>query len=162
MVMKYFTKEWFFSRLGEVDMEKIAEQYWNYIDSVFEKLPFALKMLAKSVNLHDSIVIASVLEEKSRILTLELFCGNLQSGYFLLQLMYTGVSEDSQNLEGLEKFVEVHANELEVVSSGFCQRFLLSSGSEVEIKFLDVSLQVYTKTAKDYKDVKSLKKQIAG
>jgi hypothetical protein len=33
MVMKYFTNDWFFSRLSEEYMEKIAEQYWNYIDS---------------------------------------------------------------------------------------------------------------------------------
>jgi hypothetical protein len=158
--MKHFTSDWFFSRLAEEDMEKIAVQYWNYIDSVFEKLPFALKILAKSVNLHDGNVIASALEEKSHTLTLELFCGDLQSGYFLLQLIYTGISEDSKNFERLEKFTEVHAAELEAVSNGFSHRLLLSSGSEVEIKFLDVSLQVYTKTAKDYKDIKSLKKQM--
>ena len=162
MVMKYFTNDWFFSRLAEDDMEKIAEQYWNYIDSVFEKLPFTLKMLAKSLNLHDGIVISSVLEEKSHTLTLELLCGDLQSGYFLLQLIYTGVSEDSKNLGKFEKFIEVHAAELEVGNGDFFHRWLLSSGSEIEVKFLDVSLQIYTKTAKDYKDIKALKKQTAG
>ena len=161
MVMKYFTNDWFFSRLSEEDMEKLVEQYSNYISSVFEKLPFVLKMLVKSVNLHDGIIVTSSLEEKN-VLALELFCGDLQSGYFLLNLSYAGISEDSRNLERLERFAEVHAAELEVVSDVFCHKLLLSSGSEIEIKFSDVSLRICSKTAKDYKDVKSLKKQMIG
>ncbi len=163
MVMKYFTNDWFFSRLAEEDMEKIAEQYWHYIDSIFEKLPFTVKMLGKSLNLHDGIVISSVLEEKSRTLTLELLCGDLQSGYFLLKLVYIGVSQNSRNLEGLEKFVEIYANELESSNyKQFFHRLLLSNGSEVQVEFLDVSLQIYTKTAQDYKDIRALKRQTVG
>lgn len=62
--MKYFTNDWFISRLPEEDLERIAEDYWNYIDSVFDKFPFTLKMLAKYVNLHDGIVLKSDLDKK--------------------------------------------------------------------------------------------------
>lgn len=77
-----------------------------------------------------------------------------------MQLIYTGVSKDSNNLDRLEKFAEIYTNELEVDRhKRFLHRLLLSNGSEIQIEFLDLSVYIFTKTAKDYENIKILKKQ---
>lgn len=159
MTMKYFTKEWFFSKLSEEELENIAKEYGDYIDSVFDALPFTLKILSKCVSLHDGIITASTLEGNNQSLQIELFCGNLQSGYFLLQLMYTGVSKSSRNLDQLEKFTEIYTNELEMYQhKRFFHRLLLSSGSEIQVEFLDVSIHICNKTTQDYNNIKAMKR----
>lgn len=82
--MEYFTNEWFFSRFSEDHIETAKTEYWSYMDGIFDGLPFTIKLLAKSINLHDGIIIETSREREK--LNIDLFCGDLQTGYFLLQL----------------------------------------------------------------------------
>lgn len=160
MIMKYFTNDWFFSKLSDDDMEEISSRYWGYIDSVFEKLPFSLKVLSKQINLHDGVVLESTFDKERHILNLEIFCGDLQTGYFLLQLHYSGISEHSKNLEKIEKFLEIFTTEIEMIDHNhFNHRFLLSSKEEVKIEFLDVSINIMNKTPRDHKEICALKRK---
>lgn len=73
MIMKYFTSDWFSSKLSEDEIDRISDEYWAYIDSIFEKLPFALKILSKSINLHDGIVVNTNFNRESHLLKLDFF-----------------------------------------------------------------------------------------
>jgi len=159
--MKYFTNDWFFSKLSDDNIEAISVRYWGYIDSVFEELPFALKVLSKYVNLHDGIVVESIFDDKLRVLKLELFCGDLQSGYFLLQLRYSVISAQSKNLEKIEKFLEIFTDELEMIDHNhFNHRLLLSNKAEIQIGFSDISINIINKTPEDYENICALKRKI--
>lgn len=160
MIMKYFTNDWFFSKLSDDDIEEISGQYWGYIDSIFEKLPFSLKVLSKYVNLHDGIVVESNFNEEKRALKLELFCGDLQCGYFLLQLHYSGISGHSKNLGKIENFLEIYTDELEMIDHNhFNHRILLSNNTEIQVGFSDVSINIINKRPEDYENISALKRK---
>ncbi len=160
MIMKYFTNDWFFSKLSDDEMEAISAQYWGYIDSVFEKLPFALKVLSKYVNLHDGIVVESNFNDERHVLKLELFCGDLQSGYFLLQLCYNEISGQSKNLEKIEGMLEIFTDELEMIDHNhFYHRMLLSNKAEIQIEFSGFSINIINKRPEDYENMCALKRK---
>jgi hypothetical protein len=160
MIMKYFTNDWFFSKLSDDDIEEISGRYWGYIDCIFEKLPFTLKVLSKYVNLHDGVVVESNFNKEKHVLKLELFCGDLQSGYFLLQLHYNGISDQSKNLEKIENFLEICADELEMIDHNhFNHRILLSNSIELQIGFSDISINIINKKPEDYETISVLKRK---
>jgi len=160
MIMKYFTNDWFFSKLSDDAIEEISGQYWDYIGCIFEKLPFALKVLSKHVNLHDGIVVERNFDKEKHFLKLELFCGDLQSGYFLLQLDYSGVSDQSKNLEKIKGFSEIYTDELEMIGPNrFNHRILFSNSTEAQIDFSDISIKIVNKKSEDYKAMRALKRK---
>ena len=151
MIMKYFTNDWFFSKLSEDEIDRISDEYWAYIDSIFEKLPFTLKILSKSINLHDGIVVNTNFNRESHLLKLDFFCGDLQSGYFLLQLEYSGISDQSKNVDRFEPYVEIFTDELEIVGiNHFIHRILLSNKIEVQMEFSDLIIKIVNKTPEDF------------
>ena len=92
--------------------------------------------------------------KERNVLKLDLFCGDLQSGYFLLQLHYSDISSWSKNLEKIKKFSEIFTDELEITNHNhFIHRMLLSNNEEIQIEFGDISINVINKNPEDYENI---------
>lgn len=89
--MKYFTREWCHGNVSEEESDRIVESYWSHIDRISERLPDKLVVLAKEVSLHDGLIRRIYLDSSSKHLELDLVCGDLQVGYFDLELKYEGL-----------------------------------------------------------------------
>ena len=153
--MKYYTQEWCFSNLDDQEIEERQKNYFEYIDKIYEKLPFTLKLLAKKINLHDGIISSIAFHHEQNILILKGVFGDLQTGYFLLEIKYLKTKNLSKELLISifnEKKLEVLSDEFEFFSLGsYSHRILFSSKQEIEILFGDMEVCINNTTAESYK-----------
>jgi hypothetical protein len=85
--MNYFTPEWHRSDLDEHPGKK----YREHIVSMLRRWPPPVRWLANSVSLHDGHIREFSWNLNEATLFLRLRCGDLQVGYFDLDLHYSGV-----------------------------------------------------------------------
>jgi hypothetical protein len=92
-VMKYFTREWCWSELNDKLIDKISKDYERYIDSIYIKFPFTLKLLTRKIKLHDGIISTISISSSQRTLSLSGIFGDLEIGYFKLEMHYKNIAE---------------------------------------------------------------------
>ena len=85
--MNYFTPEW---HRGDVD-EHPAKKYRAHLVPLLRQWPTPVRMLANSISLHDGLIRKFTWDTQEAALFLRLRCGDLQVGYFDLDLHYSGV-----------------------------------------------------------------------
>jgi hypothetical protein len=153
--MKYFTKEWCFSDLNDREIDKRLVSYKDYISKIYEKLPFALKALSRNLNLHDGRLMKVIFNQKENALLLEGIFGDLQSGYYFLELKYIGISGLSTELLAScfrDQEIQVLSDEIEFISQNhFSHKFLFSTKRDIDIQFNDLQIGMRNAMPKDYK-----------
>ena len=85
--MNYFTSEW---HRGYVE-EHPGKKYREHLLPLLRRWPTPVRMLANSISLHDGFIRNFVWDTQESTLFLRLRCGDLQVGYFDLDLHYSGV-----------------------------------------------------------------------
>ncbi len=85
--MNYFTPEW---HSGYVD-EHPGKKYREHLVPLLRQWPSYVRLLANSINLHDGQLRKFAWNIDEATLFLRLRCGDLQVGYFDLDLHYSGV-----------------------------------------------------------------------
>lgn len=143
--MKYFTAEWHRGDLSDADCTAVQEAYSKEIATLRPHLPPALVTLVDT-NLHDGRFRRVVFDHASKELTFELRCGDLQVGYFDLDLAYRGVDLDERRLSELIHLangprVEILYDEVGVEGESFVHRYLFWPYRELDIGFRALSLQ---------------------
>ena len=101
--MKYFTSAWARGELEDEAGTAFAD-YKKHLASLLPKLPPDVLTLATNSNLHDGMLLQNVLDTEQATLLLTLRCGDLQVGYFDLELHYLHVLSPPAT-EGLAKLV---------------------------------------------------------
>jgi hypothetical protein len=89
--MKFFTAAWIQGELSDEEAEAVAPAYWAYLATLAERMPATVYTLAHGVNIHDGRIRAVVFDRHRATLTLSMRCGDLQAGYFDLDLVYSDV-----------------------------------------------------------------------
>lgn len=153
--MKYFTKEWCFSKLDDDEIEQRLQSYRNYIESIYKQLPFVLKLLVQSINLHDGrLKVVSFSPEKKKLVIRGVF-GDLESNYFILEIKYlmvSNVSIDSLLCIFKNQELEILSDEIEVLAKNlFSHRILFSTQKDIDIQFQDIELTVQNTSPESYK-----------
>lgn len=152
--MKYFTKEWCFSDLDDHEIEKRLKSYREYIGNVYEKLPFVLKILSKDINLHDGRIKKASFIKDQNIFVIEGVFGDLQSGYYLLEIKYVNISKLSEDVlvsVFKDQEIEVLSDEIEVFPENyFSHRMLFSTKKEINMAFKDIQIVIRNAAPKDY------------
>jgi hypothetical protein len=145
-IMKYFTKEWFSGDLTDQEAEKVKYQYWNYINSIYSNLFFPLKLLSKQINLHDSVITEICINEKNSSLILNMISGDLETGYFSLQISYNqveNIKKKSFDCIDFSKSVEILSDEIEkLTEKRFSHKILFSSKEEIDIHFGNIAIKI--------------------
>lgn len=153
--MKYFTKEWCFSDLDDSEIDRISESYRDYIEDTYKRLPFVLKILAKNLNLHDGRLIKVSFIKDEGCLLLDGIFGDLQMGYFFLEIRYLGISglsEDVLNKIFKNQELEILSDEIEFIyDKHFSHKMLFSSKNDIDLQFTDIQIVIRNATPKDYK-----------
>ena len=153
--MKYFTQDWCDGKLNDMETEQKLRFYRGYIQKIYEKLPFTLKILSQSVNLHDGRLKSVVFDSGKNKLLIKGVFGDLATGYFVLEVKYLQVV--SVNIKLLvnifkNKKIEILSDEIEMLSDAmFSHRILFSLNKCIEIKFKDIELKIKTATFEQYK-----------
>ncbi|MBI2742619.1 MAG: hypothetical protein HYX48_01730 [Chlamydiales bacterium] len=154
--MKYFTKDWCLSEVEDYKIEERLKSYEQYIDSVYESLPFALKILARNVNFHDGRLEKITVIQNERKLILKGIFGDLEVGYFFLEIKYLGVTNLDPGLLFLifeKQEVEVLSSEIEVLEGNlFSHRMFFSTKKDIDIQFCDVEIVIQNASVADYRN----------
>ncbi len=146
--MDYFTEAWHGDTSEKAD--EVLGAYRQHLAGIVPRLPPSVRELASETNLHDGRIRRVVLDGDT--LLMELRCGDLQDGYFDLDLSYEQAvlsGSDVEALRGLAgaKNAEALYDEVDVEAPGaFVHRILFwlwrdgGSYQEVTIRFQGLAL----------------------
>ncbi len=155
--MKYFTKKWCFSELSDDEINNNINLYNRYINFIYDNLPVTLKLLLKSISLHDGIINSVTYVKSKKFLELSGIFGDLQFGYYNLIIKYLNINHFEKKYleEILNNNDEILRDEIEKLSnSNYSHKFIFNSGNEFEIVFSDIELYFRNSSSKEYKKKK--------
>lgn len=139
--MEYFTRAWASGRLSDEACEQVQVAYEQHLSALLPKMPKSIAALANEVNLHDGLIGEVIVNSKARRVTMELRCGDVQTGYSDLTLSYSGVRFEKLNLATLarrarDRRTELLCDEVDVDESGdYVHRILFWPKDELSIAF---------------------------
>ena len=139
--MRCLTRAWVSGALTEVEWDRALEAYRARIAEIAPRLPNALLRLTRDVSLHDGLIECVIWHPAKRRLRLSLVCGDVQSGYFLVQLTYDGAMLGGGRVDSLRRAAESRESEslydeVDIEDDGrFSHRLLFSPREEVTIEF---------------------------
>jgi hypothetical protein len=156
--MKYFTEAFAFGGLTDEQFFAAKEAYAARIEDIKSQLSPEMSELATStVNLHDGLIRHVALDRPARRLSLGLRCGDLQVGYFDVDLVYADVDLNLLNSAVLEAIAtdpetELLYNEIDLESAGrFVHRIIFWPRPMREIEVVFRSLMVSIEPRHDRK-----------
>jgi hypothetical protein len=88
--MNYFTPAWHNGDIEDED-NTVYKKYKEYLAPLLPHWPPDVQILADRINLHDGLIRELLWDTNEAILFLRLRCGDLQVGYYDLDLHYSGV-----------------------------------------------------------------------
>jgi hypothetical protein len=155
--MKYFTKDWCFSKLADQEIEQRSKSYRDYIQGIYKKLPFVLKLLTHNINLHDGkLEIFYFMRDKKQLIIKGIF-GDIELNYFMLEIKYSNVFNlDAGLLKPIfqNQEIEILSDEIEILSENlFSHRMLFSTQKDIDIQFEEIELKIQNTNPKNYKKV---------
>ena len=158
-IMKYFTQEWCWGDLNDTQIKQIEKKYDDYINCVYSRLTFPLKLLANRINLHDGIVKKlKFFFSKKKLILFGIF-GDLEVGYFYLTIEYIGIKNVDPDVVFrvfAKKKIEVIRDEMEILKNSndecFVHRFIFSNKSEFQVEFIGCNLKIESASEKDYRN----------
>jgi len=149
--MKYFTRDFICSSLSDEESEQIRTSYHQHIELLLPNLPESIAELTEKINLHDGLICRVIVDQKTGKLTMELRCGDLQVGYFDLELAYSGVKFSALDLVALAALVrdrrtEILSDELDIDKDNtYIHRILFYPIGEISIHFESINLNQESK-----------------
>lgn len=131
--MNYFTTEWLHSDTDEHP----AEKYQEHLAPLLPQWPPDVQALAVRISLHDGLIRELSWDMEQATLFLRLRCGDLQVGYFDLDLHYSGVLFSLPALESLaalktDKVGESLYDEMDEEDGLFVHRILFISRERIK------------------------------
>jgi hypothetical protein len=154
--MKFFTRQWHAGGLPGREAEKVPQAYADHLKSLLPRVPPALLALAQNVNLHDGRIQQVRFDRAACVITLEVRCGDLQSGYFDADLTYEGIDLTNSDLSELRTIAHDPRAEIlyDEVDAGFrgqwVHRILYWPYREVCIQFGALRLHVEPRSTREF------------
>jgi hypothetical protein len=154
--MRWFTRAWRDGDLGDAyDYQAVIDAYWTHIQELVPTVPPCVRDLAH-VNLHDGRFEEVAVDPQRQTITLRLVAGDLQQGYFSLELSYDDAVLTGMEIGDFKRMIqhpktEILYDEIDRLASGhYEQRFLMWPHGEFAIRFGDVGLSCIDTTAHEY------------
>ena len=101
--MKYFTPAWHRGDLDNEASDRAWGDYQRHLAGLLLDLPPEVQTLAASVNIHDGLLWRAEADPEQGLLRLALRCGDLQVGYFDLELEYQQVDFAPELIKALRR-----------------------------------------------------------
>jgi hypothetical protein len=144
--MKYLTKAWRSGSLPDSEVDRLRNNYWEYIEKNKNSFPTGIRLLATEINLHDGQFTSVVVNQSAKTLNMSLVVGDLQVGYEDLELKYsivdfTRLSIDALRFLANSEQTEFLYDEIENLGNGnYEHRISFWPDSELSIQFKAVEI----------------------
>ena len=156
--MQFFTRE--VLRSSEDGMwEATIRAYEAHLNRIAPLLPGTVWTLARGVNVHDGLIRSVEIRTKRRTLKLALRCGDVQVGYFDLDLAYEGVDWAASNLRDLASIArnvrtEALYDEVDTDATNgetrAIHRIIFYPKGEIEVVFATLGLKLLPRRGRDF------------
>jgi len=127
-------------------MVAVRDAYWRNLALLAPRLPPNVHKLATEVNLHDALIVQFLVSRGCSELRTRYVCGDLQTGYLDLVLVYSGVLMAKLNTVLLKEIAddpssEALYDEIDTGETGiFAHSVLFRPYREIKIIFEDVAI----------------------
>ncbi len=154
--MKYFTKKWCLGELEDWELNKIMDNYHQYIEEIYPKLPVTLKLMVRSISLHDGFITSAKFLENEEALQIDGVFGDLSFGYFNLRIKYYNIIKINKNI--LKQLfentkLEVLSDEVKILASEqYSHRIVFSTGKEIEVIFKNLLLEIGNEVSENFRN----------
>ena len=144
--MRYFSRSWARGELAPEEADEVCRAYRSHVEGLVGRLPGAVAELATAVDLHDALIRRVIVDRRAAGLSIELRCGDQQTGYLDAVLRYSGVLLEKTDLGTLEirardPRTEVLYDEVDIDGDGYlCHRFLFWPDGELEVRFTSFAM----------------------
>ncbi len=101
--MKYFTPAWHRGDLDDEASDRVWGDYQRHLAGLLPGLPPEVQALATDISIHDGLLWKAEADPEHGSLRLALRCGDLQVGYFDLELEYEQVDFVPELAQALRK-----------------------------------------------------------
>lgn len=137
-MMKYFSRKWALE-MEDDEQKDIRDDYWQHIASLTPSLPLAIKKLSR-LRLHDGLIRWVIFMKGKKQLQISLLCGDVQNGYFDLDLIYSGIQIKYFNINEFAKLsrdrrTQLLYDEIDIYRKRYIHRILFYPDGEIEIRF---------------------------
>ena len=142
--MRFFTRGFRTGEL-EVDARQLQAAYEHYLSTLKPPLPSDASDLSRAVNLHDGLLRRYHVDPPGRTIDLTFRAGDLQVGYFDLEVHYVDAVLDANADAVLRRALgnrhyELLDDEFDTASStGWVHRFLFHPDGEAMLTFRDLT-----------------------
>ena len=149
--MQFFTRAWLAGELTDEEYASSLSGYHQHLANISAHLSSQVREFIKVVDLHDGLIRKIVIDHTEKTLGLDLRCGNLQVGYYDVDIQYRGIQLGRPVVAILAGVAqaegEILSDELDIVDDGgFEHRIIFDSYEEISILFGDL---VFKKTMQD-------------
>jgi hypothetical protein len=156
--MRWFTRAWHRGDLGDAyDYQAVVDAYWTHIQELLPTVPPSVRELAHP-SLHDARFEEVTVDPQRRTITMRVMTGDLQLGYYSLDLIYGDAVLEGTVIGEFKRMVErpkaeILYDEVDRQTIGqYEHRFLIWPDGEFAIRFGDVGLTRTGTNARQYTD----------
>jgi hypothetical protein len=138
--MKWFSRE-FASRMEPDQCAAVVADYQLHISRIASNAPASIRGFASIANFHDGLF-DSLSLDGDQVLRASILCGDLQVGYYFIDLELVDAdvrSEYPDDLERILRGVEVLYEEFDERDGGYELRVLLEERGEIVFKFTSLN-----------------------
>ena len=139
--MRFLTRAWRTGAMPELWEGRVQALYLQHLKDLNPPLPQEAMALALEINLHDGLLRRFDLDREAHTLGMCFRAGDLQVGYFDLDLRYSRVNVDAASERTLrqalgQRSFQLLDHELDGTSTaGWSHRFLFAPEGEAEVTF---------------------------
>ena len=129
MKMRFFDTDWIKGNLSDNEYDKREQEYNKFISNLLIKMNIPERVFA-NINFNDAKLV--FFENINNKLSLKLYIGDLQNGYYQLNICF--ITKSSCKLEK----GEILTSEIYYDDNKFYFMFIFSNLKQYEIEFLDI------------------------
>lgn len=158
--MKFFTKSWHLGRLSNKESRAIPLKYQKYFEKILSKFSKEIKSDLTKTNIHDGLIDRCIFDSAKKNFHLALICGDLQRGYFKIELCYQGVDGIKDLFRKVNLLVkdirtEILFDEFDLEENKYIHRILFwPNYSEIRVRFKKLNLKTISKKNRSLSKVK--------
>ena len=155
--MRFFTREWHAGKVSDIEANSASTTYAAHIETLLPKMSATVRALAQSINLHDGRVRKISFDISNRTLIVAMHCGDLQTGYFDVDLVYADVdvrTSDLSEVDAIASDTEAEAlyDEVDVSPDGqWIHRVLFWPYREICIVFAKLGLRLEPRENREFR-----------
>jgi hypothetical protein len=147
--MKFFKKDLYIGNLSEKELEGRFSNYQEHLRTIEASLTHNLRKFFKTENIHDGLTRSMVIDRAAARIQWNLRCGDLQVGYYDLDITFQNVTVSDSFVTHVRKVInsaeaELLYDEIDLTVGGnfrygiliFCAKHVYE---EIEFEFSDLN-----------------------